>query len=279
MGDLGLESFQRFLLFKEGEICQCCGAGRRVGRVAVSVLEGFLFRMGAEKSVVDFLRDQRRGKGKDAAGQPLGTTEQIGNNFLTLAGEHGARPAECGHDFIEDQQRSGPIAVRAEFPEHSRGPWLHAGHSLDDRLNDDGGQFLRPGEGAELLHVRKALDGKVHAREAVKERGDAAEARGARGIAMVGIGETCEAPPEGISALLPVLDRHLEGGFDGGGSVVGEEDAGKGGAGKKPRKPDSQADSRGMGGAQKGGVVERGKLTGDGLDDSRVGVSVDIGPD
>src|SRR5690606_26124681 len=82
-------------------------------------------------------------------------------------------------------------------------------------------------EGFQLLDSRKTAhriaDGPV---QAVKD-GNAPERGGPDGVAMVGPVEGDEAPTLRFAGALAVLRGHAAGAFDGGGTVVAEEDAGQ----------------------------------------------------
>lgn len=88
---------------------------------------------------------------------------------------------------------------------------------------------------------------------------------------------------EGIAlraaVLLPVLEGHADGGFDGGGAVVGEEGAGDFAAGEQVDELFGEADGGLVGEAKEGGVGDLAELLDDGSIDDGVGVAVDVGPD
>ena len=164
----------------------------------------------------------------------------IGVDSGPFAGEHAAGSAESGCDFVGDQQEAVTIAVCPQFAEvfgviepHSAGP-------LNDRFEDDGGQFLmmlfdQLGHGFEVLivpglpepHVR--LGGEKLDRESSREDGvhagdGIADRHSVPRIAMVSASDCSQSVSVLLSAGMLELQGHFDGDFYGDGSGVAVED-------------------------------------------------------
>ena len=88
---------------------------------------------------VDFVGRERGGHRQIAAGQPLAKTEQIGHHVFVLAGEHRARAAEADGHLVGDQEHVVAARQFSQTPQVAGRMHDHAGRSLHERLDHDGG--------------------------------------------------------------------------------------------------------------------------------------------
>lgn len=280
-GDLGGEAFEDGLVAEDLEAGEGGGAAELAAGVAVTVEEGAAFGGIAEEAVEDALGGEGGGEGEVAASEAFGEAEEVGGDAFLLAGEHSAGAAEAGHDFVEDEEDVVLMAPVVEAFEHALGPEAHAGSALDEGLDDDGGGAGEVvwGQGGEGVEAGDGDDAVAEVIAAAFEEGDAAEAGGTEGVAMVGAVEGDEGVALRTAVLLPVLEGHADGGFDGGGAVVGEEGAGDFAAGEEIDEFFGEADGGLVGEAEEGGVGDAAELVDDGGIDGRVGVAVGVGPD
>ena len=110
---------KRVGLLVEIETREGGGAGDRVGRVAVAVGECGR-EVVAEEGVEEVVGGDGDGQRKDAAGDPFGEADHVGEESGLLVGEEAAGPAEAGHDLVEDDG-DAPFAEKgAEFSEEAR---------------------------------------------------------------------------------------------------------------------------------------------------------------
>ena len=153
-----------------------------------------------------------------------------------FTGEHAAGSAESGRDFVGDQQEVVTVAVCPQFTKvfgviepHSAGP-------LNDRFEDDGGQFLmmlfdQLGHGFEVLivpelpepHVR--LGGEKLDRESSREDGvhagdGVADRHSVPRIAMISTSDGSQSVSVLLSAGMLELQGHFDGDFHGDGAGV-----------------------------------------------------------
>ena len=67
----------------------------------------------------------------------------VGNDSGLLAGEHVARAAEAGENFVEDQQKLMFVGECSQPLEHGDIVKFHAAGTLHQRLDNDAGKFIR----------------------------------------------------------------------------------------------------------------------------------------
>ena len=112
------------------------------------------------------------------------------------------------------------------------------------------------------------------------EAGQVADADVAEGVAVVGAlqGEEFRLARPRVRPLPPVLKRHFQGDFDGGGAVVGIEDVVEAGR-RQFDEAAGQADGRHVGQAEQGAVGDGVELFADGGVDFRDAMAVDVAPE
>lgn len=107
----------------------------------MTVVEGAV--RSAEECVVDFPVSESGCKWHVSACESFGEAEEVWNHIFLLAGEHRAGAAEAGHDFIQDEVHAACVAPSAQLGKHPGWPDAHFIDSLDEWLDDDGGDFFR----------------------------------------------------------------------------------------------------------------------------------------
>ncbi len=149
---------------------------------------------------------------------------------------------------------------------------LHTGHGAGGGFEVQGASVTVRGRGSE----HREQQGLEHG----VEPGDAAQADVSEGVAVIGVfeGDEAVAGRLGIGLLAPVLEGHLERDLDGGGAVVGEEDAGEAGWGEV-REAAGQFDGGGVGDSEERDVGHLVELAADGLVDAGVAMAVDVAPE
>ena len=90
-------------------------------------------------------------EGHRAAGEGLAHAKDVRGDAGVLAGEHATGPPEAGGDFVENQQNVVPVAQFADAAEVVAVVEPHSTGALDDRFQNDGGDFIgvgldQPGE-------------------------------------------------------------------------------------------------------------------------------------
>ena len=181
-----------------------------------------------------------------AGAQPLGEGQEIGHDFVLLAGKHGAGPAHAAHHLVEDQQDAVAVADLADPLEIARRRRHRAGgcahHSFGDEGRDRvGAEFEdlvlelvcdpQPVDLRRLLAPAPAilvagLDAvgldqqrlEIGAAPAVAAGGQRAQRVAVEALAP---GDEFAAP--GLAALDEILACHLQSRFDGLGTAADEE--------------------------------------------------------
>lgn len=297
---IGADIVEDAIFFEESEGGETGGASERVPCVGVSVVESFAFRRGCDEGVVDFLSAESGSDGEVAAGEAFRDAEDVGVDLFLFAGEEGACSAEPDGDFIGDEWDTvarGEFADAAEITggmnEETSGP-LDEG--FDEKAGDPGVVFLEstlefgfamfePGCGG--VSGRNAIGNGGRDFERLEEEGfvsvmkegDAADADGAEGVAVISTGETDEEISRFGLRLLPVvLVDDFEGSFDGGGSAVRVEDPGEsgGGAGDEFLR---ESDAGDVGETEEGGVADAFQLFAEGFIDLGDAMAVDVAPE
>ena len=130
-----------------------------------------------------------------------------------------------------------------------------------------------------ILELRRihAIDGEEQRRERLREHRRVAHRHRADGVAVIRVTKRDDAPPLGIAPVLPVLQGHLHGDFDGRRSVVGIEDSRQPGR-KNADEPFGEFDRRLVRRAGEDHVFDLLRLLGNRLVQPRMRVAVDVHP-
>ena len=235
--DLRAKSRKGFFFAEDLEVCQCHRAAQGIAGIAVAVKERLELFVLPQKRAVDGFSRQRGGQGHISAGQPLADGHQIRGDALMLTGKHLSCAAKSCRHFIGDEQH---IILSAEFTDAlqvaGRGH-DHAGRGLHQWFDDKSGDLAMPGfeqlfDRIEAGHVAGGIgEGERTAvtvgglgvegwkqkwfESAVKQL-DIPDTDGPDRVAVVSQLEM----QKGIfgsglrTALLPILDRHLERDFN-----------------------------------------------------------------
>ena len=236
--DFRCEILEGLFAFEDFEIRERGGASEGISRIAVTVVEGLSLGDIPEEGGEDAFRRERRGERQVATGESFGEAEKIRNDRFVLAGEHFSGATKSRHHFIENQEHPGGVAFLAKFAEHSCWPEPHPGSALDEGFDHDSGDIavVKTGERVEFGRGGNPGDGKFMASDSFVECSDAAEARCAKRVAMIGSIKRNKSRPLRVTLVLPKLHRHFHRGFDSCGSVVAEENPAQRVFGKKSRE-------------------------------------------
>ena len=247
----------------------------------MAVVEGLPLGDIAQKSLEDALRGERGGEREVAAGEPLGEAQKIGNDSFVLAGEHFSGAPEAGHHLVENQKHTRRIAFFPKFAQHSAWPEAHPGRSLDQGFDHHRRHIaiVETGERLEFGGRGNPGDGKLVARDGFVERTDAAEARRAERVAVVGAIKGHKPRPLGRALVLPELHRHFHRRLDGCGSVVAQKNAAQGVSRKKSAELRGELDGGGVGGSEKRNMGDAFELFAEGAGDRGMAMAVNIRPD
>ncbi len=220
--DFRREDLESLFAFEDFEIRERGGASEGISRIAVTVVEGLSFGDITEEGREDPFRRERGGERQVAAGESLGEAEKIGNDLFVLAGEHFSGATKSGHHFIENQEHAGSVAFLAKFAEHPGWPEPHPGGALEEGFDHDGGHIavVKTGERVEFGGGGNPGNWKFMASDSFVECSDAAEARCAKRVAMIGSIKRNKPGPLRVTFVLPKLHRHFHRGLDGCGSVI-----------------------------------------------------------
>ncbi len=242
-GDPGAHARQRALPPKDLQVRKRHRAADRVPGIAVAVEEGFPLFILSQEGSIDLLGGQRGGQRKIPSGQPLADGHQIRGDPFVVTREHPSGPTEPGRDFVRNQQHVVPRAELADALQVAGRGGQHTGSGLDKRFDDEAGDLPVPpfqnvfdrfeaGQGTGRIRqpyrapvtVRRIRGdrGKQEGVESLPEQIDAPHAHRSDGVAVIAEPEVHEGPfrTGARDALLPILNRHLERDFHGGGSIV-----------------------------------------------------------
>ena len=273
------------------------GAGDWIGGVGVPVEERAR-AIAARECVVNAIGRKRRGQWQKSAGQSLGDAHQIGNDCGSFAGEHSARSAEAGEDFVRNQQHIVSGGQAADSGKKFLGMNDHPARALKQRLDNHGGDFIAL-LGKQALQFVQAFDLAGCAREAdravravgrmraqdrnsqgIERRGEwriVAHRHRAHRIAVVGVFERDDFLFPRPSAILPILQGQLQRDFHRGRAVIREKNVAQ-------RRGNNFAQARRklfgrlVRKSREEDVFEPRGLFGDGLRDGRMRVAVNVDP-
>ena len=122
------------------------GGGNRISGVGIAVEKlDQLFRPVHER-IMDFVADEHRSHRDHAAGQALGSGDDIRRHIEITGGEGRAETAKTGDHLVKDQQETvlvadftKPLQISLRRDQHSG----RTGHRLDDHGGDCGGIVKR----------------------------------------------------------------------------------------------------------------------------------------
>jgi hypothetical protein len=247
----------------------------------VAVEEGLELRVLAEEGLIDGLGGQRGGQREIAARDALGQAQQVGRDVLLLAGEHGSRAPEPDRHLVADEQHAELVAQLAHRSQVA--PRVHedAGGPLHQGLDDDSRhaarvRFQEPAHVRGIARLRLPGVEEQRAERRVEEV-DAAHRDRADGVAVVGVAQADEAGPLRLAAVLPVLERDLDGHFGRRRAVVRVEDALKP-RGRQLGQALGELDGGRMREPEHGRVGDAVELGAHGRVDDRVAVPMDVAP-
>ena len=271
------------------------GAGDGVAAEGVAVLEGVVV-VAVGEGVVKAVAGDGGAERKGACGEGLAEADDVGIDMGMLEGEETPGATKAGGDFIDDEE---DVVFAAPVGDAGEGPGsieVHAGGTLDEGFNDEGGEFVSDGAeafekaveaglgaggvveaGGGTVGKGKALGFEEEVGEGAMEGFEVAKGHAAEGVAVVGGGEAGKAGAGGLAEVGAVLDGDFDGLFDGAGPVGGEEDVAVGG-GHEAGEAFGEADGLGVGEVAEDAVLELGGLLLDSMDDVRVAMAKGAGP-
>ena len=97
----------------------------------------------AEEGIEYFICCQCGRQRQIAAGQPFGHTEKIRRHIFLRTGEHRPRSTESDRHLVGDEEHIMPPRDLAHRSQIAFRRDDHAGRPLHERLDHDGGQFVR----------------------------------------------------------------------------------------------------------------------------------------
>ena len=198
------------------------------------MVEGLGPEVGAQEGAEHLARRHRGRHGQVPAGDPLPHAHEVGPHAALLGGEQRPGPPESGRHLVTDEEGARLAARLAEPPHIGRGGAQHARRTLDQRLDDDGGQLLAVSLNGRARLVgptrvgvaRRPYDGEAQRVEHGAEDAAVAERERADAVAVVRIAEREEARAAVDAAVDPVLERDLERLLDRHRAIRGEEEVG-----------------------------------------------------
>ena len=175
------------------------------------------------------------GERQVGGGDLLGHHDHVGLDPVGGAGEHVARPAEAGSDFIVDEQDAVLVTELAQAAQVFWRVDAHTRRALQDRFDDEGCRFFAvSGEGLfsadetfAVTRIPRLAIGTAVAVEAVEmdvihHHGlvnagievHTADGQGADGLAVIRFRQAHETLPFRVARLILILKGHLQGTFD-----------------------------------------------------------------
>ena len=265
------------------------GGGQRVGRIGIAVKELDAAGRAVDDGVVHFAAHGDGARGHGGVAHALGHGDQVGCDAEEFGRSGGAQAAVGGDDFVKNQQDAVLGRNFAQLFQVALGRDQHAGgagHGLDDHGGDGGrvvqrddalqfvGQVGAPGGLAlgigvllQVVGVGQVVHGgQQRAGEGLAVGRDAADRDAAKAHAVVAALAANQAGTLAFAAGAVIGQGDLQGGVDGLGTRVGEEDtvqalrheAGHGGGGFEGQRV-AQLEAR--------GVVHDAGLAGNRIDD------------
>ena len=168
-----------------------------------------------------------------------------------------------------------PVAQRAQ---HSRRPVAHFIHSLDQWLDDHGGDFTRL-QGRKFLERTDKIHRQSELAKAFEKQVHSAERCRAHGVAVITIRKGHNPVPLRRPGLHAELHGHFQGALHGSGAIVGKKHPLQRAMGKKSAQLRRQLGGAGIAEAQIRAVRDFSQLPIQRIVDPGMSVSVDVGPD
>ncbi len=196
-------------------------------------------------------------------------------------GEHRPGTTEARGDLVADEQDAELVAQITDLAQVTVGLHQHAGGSLDQRLDDHGGETvgMLGEQPAQVIGVAGARLPGVEEQRVVDrmEQVDAAHRDRSERVAVICVLEADEPGPLAFAALRPPLEGHLEGDLHRGRTAVGIEHAAQR-PGRQRHQLLGQLDRRRVGEAEQRRVGDAIELVADGGIDGGVPMAVDVAP-
>lgn len=248
-------------------------------------MEEGLFFVVAEKGVEDLFCGCGDAEGHGSAGEAFAEADDVGLPGAVFACEEFTGPSETCEDFVCDAEDAVSGETFEDAVEEFGGICFHATGGLEEGFVDTGcelvGVAVDEGEGGFDVIGGRGIDEDDFEKVIVEggsEDAAFADGHGSEGIAVVGVTEGEDTIAFGYGfQVVPILDGHFDGYFDGGGSVVGIEDTGEG-AGEEGEESFGEGDGGFVCEAGEDDVFEGIGLPEDGPGDMGVAVSVNIDP-
>ncbi len=198
----------------------------------------------AHELLLNGARTNRCTQGKKTSGDPFGKAHEVGNYVRQFAGKHRATAAKAGQDLIRDQQHVMFRRQRANTLQELYRMNNHPASPLQQRLDDDCGNPVAailkqlcqgigtfdaagstglPYRTAVAIRRMNPVHGKPQSIKRLGETGVCAYGHSAHRIAMIGMLQSHDFFFVVLSAVLPILNRQLQGNFHRRRAVVREK--------------------------------------------------------
>jgi len=260
------------------------GTGERVGGKGVAVEKGFAAVV-AKEGVEDLFGGGGNTKRHGSAGEAFAKGDDVGFLLEVFTCEEPAGPAEAGHDLVGYAKDVLPVGFFQQLVEQGGVINVHAAGGLEEGFVDecgDAGTLVADGfaEGVDVFGgwgVDKSDFEEIVA-ERVGEDAAFADGHSAKRVPVIGVVE-CENLVAGRrrGLVAPVLDGHFDRDFDGGGAIVGVEDAGEL-TGQEGEEAFGEVDGGFVGEAGKDHVFKPEGLLVETFGDMGVAMAVDVDP-
>ena len=231
--DFGAKFFDNFLLLEYVKVSQSGSTGQGVSGIGVAMVEG---ASGSSKGIEYFLTDEGGSQRQVTGGNAFSQAEQVGLYVLVMAGKHFSGSTKTDGDFVGNEQDTVLAGYLADSVEVARGGDDDSSGTLDDGLDNDGGDlvcvfredlvnFVGAGEiagfrlKAQFASVTVWRGGQMGLEEQggkdLVEKVDSAEADGADGVSVVAVAQSEEAFAR-LTQVLPILEGDFGSNFHGG---------------------------------------------------------------